>query len=81
MHVEILTPDAHIFDGEAEVVTLPGADGSFQILDNHAPLVSILQPGPVTVKTKTGELRFNTTGGVAEVSNNKLAILAEGVLK
>lgn len=81
MHVEILTPDAHVYDGEAEIVTLPGADGSFQIMDNHAPMVSILQAGPVTVKTRTGELRFNTMGGVAEVSNNRVAVLAEGILK
>ena len=81
MHVEILTPDAHVFTGEAEVVTLPGVDGSFQILDHHAPMVSILQAGPVVVKSRTGEQRFNTTGGVAEVTDNKVAVLAESVIK
>ena len=40
MFVEVLTPDKILFSGDAEVITLPGANGSFQILDNHAPMIA-----------------------------------------
>ena len=79
MQVDILTPDAHVFTGQAEVVTLPGIDGSFQVLEGHAPLVSILQRGQISVKTKTQELHFATSGGVAEVSEGKVSVLAQGI--
>ncbi len=45
MHLEILTPEKKVFEGEVTVVTFPGADGSFQVLDNHAPLISLLKEG------------------------------------
>ena len=82
MKAEILTPDAHVFEGEADVITLPGATGSFQILDNHAPMIAILQKGDIVVKARGGqEQHFQTTGGVVEVADNKVAVLAEGIAK
>ncbi len=76
MHVDIITPDKNLFSGEADVVTLPGTDGSFQILKNHAPLISNLAKGVVVLKSKEGIQQFEVEGGVVEVLKNKITILA-----
>jgi F-type H+-transporting ATPase subunit epsilon len=78
MHFEIITPDKKVFEGEVSAATLPGADGSFQILNHHAPLVSLLQMGPVEYKTKEKTEKVIITGGVVEVLNNKVIVLADG---
>lgn len=80
MVVTILTPDAHIYEGQADAVTLPGTDGSLQVLDNHAPLIAILQRGVISVKQRGEEKRFQTTGGVAEILRNRVSVLAEGII-
>ena len=79
MQVEIITPDKEIFKGEVALVQLPGIDGSFEILNNHAPLISALKEGKIKVKkTKDGSDDFyEIKGGVIEVLNNKVLILAE----
>ena len=79
MQVEIITPDKEIFKGEAVLVQLPGIDGSFEILNNHAPLISALKAGKIKVrKTKGGKDDFyDVKGGVIEVLKNKVLILAE----
>lgn len=77
MQVEILTPEASLFTGEATYVGLPGTDGSLGILNNHAPLITTLSKGTVSVKTANGEERFEVKGGSVEVLNNKVIILAE----
>lgn len=76
MTVEILTPDTSLFSGEATYVGLPGADGSLGILENHAPLITTLQAGRVTVRTKSGEGSFEVSGGTVEVLQNKVTVLA-----
>jgi len=80
MNVEIITPDAVVFSGEnVQLVQLPGIDGSFEVLDHHAPLISVLRKGRVKIVTK-GEKEehfFEIKGGVIEVLNNKVLILAE----
>lgn len=76
MHLDILTPDKTIFSGEVESVTLPGSKGQFQVLKNHAALVSSLDPGKVKIRTAQGEQQFEISGGVAEVLNNKIVVLA-----
>ena len=80
MHLEIITPEKKIFDGEVKVVTFPGSDGSFQVLNNHAPLVSILQQGVVEYKTKEGTSKVTITGGTVEVLKNKIIVLADGTI-
>lgn len=75
MFVEIITPDRKVFAGEASVVTLPGVDGSFQILNDHAALVSTLEKGTLTADKDI----FQIEVGVVEVLNNKVLILAEGI--
>jgi F-type H+-transporting ATPase subunit epsilon len=78
MKVEIITPDKALYSGEAKAVTVPGTDGSLGILDRHAPLISALKKGEVKVTDLSGTTStFEINGGVAEVQNNKLIILAE----
>lgn len=80
MQLDILTPDASIFSGEVESSTLPGSTGSFQVLKNHAPLVSILDAGLVKYVNASGqEESLSITGGMVEVNNNKVIVLADGV--
>jgi F-type H+-transporting ATPase subunit epsilon len=78
MKVEIISPDKKIYEGEASAVSLPGIDGSLGILNNHAPLISALKKGKVKVTdVSQGILNFPIKGGVIEVLNNKVIILAE----
>ncbi|HNU56207.1 MAG TPA: ATP synthase F1 subunit epsilon [Flavobacteriales bacterium] len=77
MKVEIITPDKELFKGEASYVGVPGVDGSMGFLNNHAPLITVLRAGEVKVKTDTGEQLFPVKGGVVEVSNNTVIVLAE----
>ena len=77
MQVQIITPDSSIFDGEASVVNVPGIDGTLGILNDHAPLVTVLKKGTVEVKTDTEEKNFEVNGGVVEVLKNQVIILAE----
>ena len=53
MHLEIITPESKIFSGEAEAVQFPGLDGSFQVLDNHAAIISALAKGVVKANLNT----------------------------
>ncbi|MEQ8303285.1 MAG: ATP synthase F1 subunit epsilon [Cyclobacteriaceae bacterium] len=79
MHLEIITPEKKIFEGEVTIATFPGADGSFQILNNHAPLVSLLKEGVVEYKSKEASNKIKITGGVVEVLKNKVILLADGL--
>lgn len=77
MFLEIITPDKKIFSGEVNSVSVPGMEGRFQVLNNHAPVISSLQSGQVKIKSVEGEKTFNVSGGVIEVLKNKVVILAE----
>ena len=79
MHLEILTPEKKVFEGEVTVVTFPGADGSFQVLDHHAPLISLLKEGIVEYKIKDARQSIAITGGVVEVLKNRVILLADGI--
>jgi F-type H+-transporting ATPase subunit epsilon len=79
MNVEILTPEKKLFSADVYGVQLPGISGKFEILEKHAPLVSALGKGTVKVLTdKNNTVKFDITGGFAEVMNNKVTVLAEG---
>ena len=75
MHVEILTPDKTLFSGEAEVVTLPGVTGSFQLLKNHAPMVANLAKGSVSIESAGKKESFDIRSGLVEVLQNKVVVL------
>ncbi len=96
MQLEIITPERKIFKGEADAVQFPGLDGSFQVLNGHAPIISALAKGEVKVnltavfdeeETPTEGLildpsdkkiiRVPIKGGVIEMLNNKVIVLAE----
>jgi len=80
MFLEILTPEKKVFEGDVTIATFPGADGSFQIMDNHAPLISLLKEGVVEYKSsKDAAKNVAITGGVVEVLNNKIILLADGL--
>jgi F-type H+-transporting ATPase subunit epsilon len=79
MHLEILTPDKKVFEGEVSIATFPGSDGSFQVMDNHAPLISLLKEGLVEYKSKEASSKLMITGGVVEVLKNKVILLADGI--
>ncbi len=93
MYLEIVSPEAILFSSEVNSVTVPGINGEFQILDNHAPIISVLQKGTVKidcdkpqleeqfqnkfVKTKNGKLNFEIKSGTLEMKENKIILLAD----
>ncbi len=79
MTLDILTPDKKIYSGEVVSVQVPGTSGSFEILKNHAAIISTLEKGKVKIKSKTGIETFMINGGVIEVLKNKITLLAEGI--
>lgn len=80
MFIEIITPDEKIFEGEVVNASFPGTDGAFQILNNHAPLVSTMGKGDITYQqAKKQPVRMLIEGGVVEVINNKVNVLVEKV--
>ena len=80
-NLEIVTPESRVFSGDVASVKVPGVEGSFQILFNHAPIISTLTEGKITVEKDGGEkMDFHTKDGVIEVLKNKAIILVESVL-
>ena len=93
MKLDIITPESGIFSGEVTAVSLPGKDGIFQVLNNHAPIISALSEGilsidlesPLSEEQKNEAIEVESPekisvkikGGVAELTNNKLIVLAE----
>ncbi|MBO0321255.1 F0F1 ATP synthase subunit epsilon [Muricauda sp. CAU 1633] len=92
MYLEIVSPEATLFAGEVTSVTVPGVNGEFQMLENHAPIVSLLQEGRVKVKGnitideafenkfskgKDGETILPITSGTVEMKDNKVIVLAD----
>ena len=78
LDVEVYTPSKAIYSNKAVSVTVPGSLGSFQILYNHAPILSSLEIGRVKIEDETGKkLNFATSGGTVEVLNNKVLLLVE----
>ena len=89
MLVEIITPEKQLFSGEANAVSLPGSDGNFQILNNHAAIISSLKKGEIKLslsvlpeisgaikKVSNTEIAIEINGGMAEFMKNKLVVLA-----
>mgnify|MGYP002777432755 CR=1 FL=1 len=80
MFLEIITPDAKVFEGEVEAVKVPGTKGEFEVLNNHAAIVSALGKGEVRVTEKGGRQFFTIDSGIIEVLKNKVVILAESII-
>ena len=80
MHLEIITPEKKLFTGEVKLVQVPGTLGSFEILNNHAPIISTLDEGKIKIIRPEGETTFfEISGGVIEAKQNNIIILAESV--
>lgn len=91
MYLEIVSPEAKLFAGEVTAVTVPGVNGEFQVLDNHAPIVSLLQEGNVKVKgnisikeeyqskftQSNGNTVLKISSGTLEMKDNKVIVLAD----
>jgi len=81
MQLDILTPEKKIFSGDVYGVQLPGVQGSFEILKNHAPMVAALGKGKMKVLKDANHFdHFQVTGGFVETLNNKTVVLLEGVI-
>lgn len=75
LHLNIVSPEKSLFDGEVKIVTLPGTLGSFSILPNHAPIVSSLQAGTVSYTTLDGqEHTLKIQGGFIELSDGTVTV-------
>ncbi len=80
MMLSVLSPDQEIFQGEIQSVKVPGVSGQFEVLDNHAPIVSALSEGEVRIKKKDGsQLNFGIKKGFIEVLYNQVSLLVQGV--
>jgi F-type H+-transporting ATPase subunit epsilon len=92
MHLEIVSPEATLFSGEVDSVTVPGLNGEFQVLINHAPIVSLLQQGIVKIggeviieeeyeskfkKNPDGKTTLPISSGTIEMNNNKVIVLVD----
>lgn len=78
MNLEILTPEKKIFEGTVKLVRLPGTKGSFEVLNNHAPLISTLEKGRVKIVLENDETSYiDVKSGVVEVNQNRITILAD----
>src|SRR5665647_2259046 len=76
-HFELVSPEKLLFSGDVEQVDVPGAEGDFGVLAGHAPFVSTLRPGILTIHAAAGEQKIVVLGGFAEVSADGLTVLAE----
>lgn len=74
---EIVSQDRIVYQGDADIVVLPGAEGVMGVLPNHSPLLTVLQFGIITVRSKGSEENFTVAGGVAEVQPDQVTVLAD----
>ncbi len=77
LKIEIVTPSKIAFKGNVKSITIPGTKGTFQVLFNHAPLMSSFEVGFIKIEDESGTTIFATSGGTVEVLNNKVIVLAE----
>jgi F-type H+-transporting ATPase subunit epsilon len=77
LHFELVSPEKLLFSGSVEQVDVPGLEGDFGVLEDHAPLVATLRPGVLTVHLSDGAQRIVVLGGFAEVSEKGLTVVAD----
>ncbi|MDA7501811.1 ATP synthase F1 subunit epsilon [Chitinophagales bacterium] len=80
MQLEILTPEARVFEGTVTAVSFPGIGGRFQVLENHAPLISALGEGELRLESAEGNKTVQISSGFVEVLRNKVIVLIEGTI-
>lgn len=80
MHLEIVSPDKKVYSGEVSLVQLPGTQSSFEILKNHAHIISTLRKGTIRLVEPGGnEKSFEVHGGVVENRDNTIVVLIDGM--
>lgn len=77
MKVKIISPDTTLYEGEAQLLQLPGTDGLFELLDNHAPIIASLKQGTIKLHNAEGERKFAILAGVAKGQQNEILILTQ----
>ncbi len=77
MQYDLVSPARRLATGMASAVQIPGVDGDFTAMPNHAPTIATIRPGIVTVQASTGEEKYVVTGGFAEISPEGASVLAE----
>lgn len=77
IQIDIVTPNKTIFSGKAERISAPSVEGYFEVLANHAPVLTALKIGKITITQKGSKIFFSVSGGFVEVFNNNIKILAE----
>jgi len=78
MYLEIITPDKKLYSGDVKLIHFPGSQGEFEVMDKHAPIISTLRKGQLWIKPQEGlKQTFDVMGGVVEVLQNKVIVLAE----
>ena len=75
----IVTPSSMAYEGDARSVLAPGADGYFEVLIGHVPMLTSLQPGILTIRNAGGRTRYTVSGGFVEVLRSNVTILAETI--
>lgn len=78
MKVQILTPEATLFDDSAEEIIVEGVDGRLGIMDHHAPLLASLRHGHIQIRKNKDWSKLETSAGTIEVQNNNVIVLLEG---
>jgi F-type H+-transporting ATPase subunit epsilon len=76
-HFDLVSPEKIAFSGEVDQVDIPGAEGDFGVLANHAPVVAVIRPGILTVTIGSDKQKVVVLGGLAEVSEKGLTVLAD----
>ena len=79
MQVTVISPEASMFDGEADAVVVPAYDGEVGILPHHAPLMTLLGEGHLVVRQGGASHRFQVRGGFLQVVDNRVRVVAEHV--
>jgi F-type H+-transporting ATPase subunit epsilon len=79
MQVTVISPEASMFDGEADAVVAPAFDGQVGILPNHAPFMTLLGEGTLTVRRAGTDSRFSIRGGFMQVVENRVRVVTEHV--
>lgn len=77
LRLKIVSPEKIVYQGDVESVLVPGTKGSFEILNDHAPIISSLSEGTVEYSTKEDKKQFNIHGGFVEVKKNEVSLCVE----
>ena len=78
MHLEVISPEKSIYEGDVVLVQLPGKMGSFEILNNHAPIIALLEKGTMKIiDSERNKVTLDIEDGVVEVQNNQILVLTD----